>query len=167
MDEINTLLFNAAMVHGLCDNGQKMWDRSFTKDELCKLYLRNMDFIIENNYPSIQFMKAHFDGVCQQYGIYVNDKICDKDNNNAVNIRHLVANGNSSGTIIYDKYSVGIIYARHESNLTIIVKDNALVSIELYDDATLNITVEGGKAVVHQHGGYIIAEGNVSIHDAR
>lgn len=154
-------LKNEAVSLGLCAEWTNEWGKP-TKDELVEKYVRGIGFCIKHNYPSCEYMKKHFDGVMQNHGVFVDDTI------ELGNSRIVIANGKTSGRIIYDSYSVGTIYARHDSDLTIEVSGNAFVSIETYDNCNISVFQrDKAKVFIYDHGGSIEKSGNVIIKDRK
>lgn len=155
--DISKELKNEAVGLGLCTEWTKEWGNP-TKDELVDKYVRGIDFCIEHNYPSCEYMKKHFDGIMQKHGVFVDDEIDLK------NIRIVIANGKTSGAIVCDSYSVGTIYARHDSDLTIEASGNAFVTIETYDNCKVSVFQrDKAKVFVYNHGGNIQTSGKVVV----
>ena len=159
--DISKELKKKAINLGLCTEWTERW-KNPTKDELVDKYVRGIDFCIKHDYPSCKYMKKHFDGIMQKHGVFVNDKI------NLQNPNMVIANGNTSGKIIYDAYSVGTIYARHDSNLTIEVSGHAFIAIEIYDDCNVSVFQrDKAKVFVYNHGGNIQTSGQVVVKDRK
>ena len=144
---------------GLCKEWTEEWKKE-NLDSLCEKYAKGIDFCIEHDYPSIEYMKEHFDGIMQKHNIYVNDIFED------VNIRKIIINGTSIGSLLYDSFSVGKIYLRHYSRLKLKVKDNAKVFIFIYDDSFVEIeNGDNSKVYVYKYGGEIKSNNkNITIH---
>lgn len=147
---------------GLCFGWRDGWGNP-SLDELCEKYLRGLDFCLLHDYPSVEYMKKHFDGVMQKHGIYVNDAI---DLKNPIKI---VCNGQTTGTVNYSGYSVGMIYVRHSSRLKVEVYDRAIVNIRIYDNAQVDVLnhSSSARACVILYGGNVEGVGNLRIRDKR
>lgn len=159
--DISKELKKEAISLGLCTEWTNEWGKP-TKDELVDKYVKGIDFCIEHNYPSCEYMKKHFDGVMQKHGVFVNDNI------DLQNSKMVIANGKTSGKIIYNAYSVGTIYARHDSDLTIEVSGNAFVSIETYDNCNVSVfQKDQSKVFIYNHGGNIQTSGNIVVKDRK
>jgi hypothetical protein len=145
---------------GLCKEWTGEWQKE-DLDSLCEKYARGIDFCIDHDYPTTEYMKAHFDGVMQKHGIYVNDVFDEK------NARKIIINGISVGHLLYDSYSVGKIYLRHSSQLKLDVEDNSKVFIFVYDDSFVEINNgENSKVYVYKYGGEVKANNkNITIHE--
>lgn len=154
-------LRNKAVGLGLCHKWQRLWNTNTDKDELVEMYKRGLDFCIENNYPTNEYMLEHFDGVMQKHGVFVSNFLDLK------NVKQVVLNGECSGYLAYDMYSVGNIYVRHNSKIDIVAKENAKVFVTCYDSAVLDLRTEGRASItVYNYGSERISHyGNVQIKD--
>lgn len=158
---ISEELKDKAVSLGLCTEWTNGWGNP-DKDELCDKYVRGIDFAIKHNYPSLDEMKSNFDGIMQKHGIYVSEDI------SLLNPSMVIANGGCTGEVYYDRFSVGRMYVRHDSNLTVTVTGNAKVFISLYDLTKINIICkEGAKVYVYRYGGSLEYEGNVCIREKK
>lgn len=127
---------------GLC----RLWQMKLRQDidykSLIELYIRGIDFCIMNDYPTVDFIREHFKGKCEEFGVFIDD---DVEQKNAPNI---VLNGNCRAFLEYDGYSVANIYARHNTRGSVNVSDNSIVTIDIFDDSELNIATAGDDAKV-------------------
>lgn len=157
MGDISNELKEKAISLGLCEEWTNEWDKE-DKDTLCEKYVKGIDFCIMHNYPSLKYMKDNFDGIMQNHGVFVDDNGMKK------NLPKAVINGLSIMNMLYDKFSVGTVYLRHDSALNIIAKDNAKVFIFTYDNCILNIKCSDSAIVyVYNHGGSINYDINENI----
>lgn len=156
---ISEELKSKAISLGLCAEWTKDWGMP-DKDELCDKYIRGIDFAIEHDYPSLDYMKANFDGIMQKHGIYVSEEL------HLLNPSMVIANGKCYGAVYFDCYTVGRLYVRHNSDLSIIASGNSKVFISMYDQCRMNVICrENAKVYVYRHGGYIEYEGEVRIRE--
>lgn len=127
---------------GLC----RLWQMKLRQDidykSLIELYIRGIDFCIMNDYPTVDFIREHFKGKCEEFGVFIDD---DVEQKNAPNI---VLNGNCRAFLEYDGYSVANIYARHNTRGSVNVSDNSIVTIDIFDDSDLNVATAGDDAKV-------------------
>lgn len=157
MGDISNELKEKAISLGLCEEWTNEWNEE-DKDTLCEKYVKGIDFCIMHNYPSLKYMKDNFDGIMQNHGVFVDDNGMKK------NLPKAVINGLSIMNMLYDKFSVGTVYLRHDSALNIIAKDNAKVFIFTYDNCILNIKCSDSAIVyVYNHGGSINYDINENI----
>lgn len=155
--DISKELKKEAISLGLCTDWTNDWGNP-TKDELVDKYVRGIDFCIDHDYPSCEYMKKYFEGIMQKHGVFVDDDI------KLENPKMVIANGKTSGRLIYNSYSVGTIYVRHDSDLTIEVSGNAILAIETYDNCNISIFHrDKAKVFVYDHGGSIQTSGKVIV----
>lgn len=109
---------------------------------LAKLYIKHIDYCISADKPSLSFMRQHIKDRCKPYGVMVDSVVDCRD------MPNLVLNGESYGIASYGGYSVSRIYARHKSDLFVMVSECAILTVEAYDDATVDIRTIGVNAVV-------------------
>ena len=159
---ISEELREMAVQNGLCTQWQNSWGQP-SADQLCQMYLRGLDFCIEHDFPSVEYMKRNFDGVMQKHGIYVGDNI------NLSNPRKIVCNGTTTGAALFDGFAVGLIYVRHKSRISVDVRDRAIVNIICYDESSVDVWNRSDNARVHilLHGGNYNSAGRVIINDKR
>lgn len=128
---------------GLCRPWQKKLKAGLSVAELAKLYIKGIDFCISEDYPTLDFLREHFKGACEPFGVYVDDEIPPTKNK-----PDMVLNGACKAMLEYDGYSVSRLYVRHDSEVAVIVSDNAIVTIDLFDNAKLHLSVVGKEAAV-------------------
>ena len=67
-----------------------------------------------------------------------------------------IALGETTGRVAADGYSVVEVWAKHQSSLNIIAKDNAFVMVDVYDYAVVNVYAsDRAKVCVNRHGGKV------------
>lgn len=125
---------------GLCHLWQMKLRQDIDYKSLIELYIRGIDFCIMNDYPTVDFIREHFKGKCEEFGVFIDD---DVEQKNAPNI---VLNGNCRAFLEYDGYSVANIYARHNTRGSVNVSDNSIVTIDIFDDSELNVATAGDDA---------------------
>lgn len=121
---------------------QKMLLNARDKETLVKMYLRGIDFCIENDYPSVEYMEQHFKDVCEKFGVFVNEPVDIK------NCLKVVTVGCCSEVASYDGYSVGQVFVKHDSQLDIVADDHANVTIDCFDNSAVNIKAGGFTTVM-------------------
>lgn len=133
------------------------------KNMLIQKYIEGIDFCIENNFPDNKFIKKHFDGIMQEYGIFVDEKI------ELHNMPHVILNGRCRGTLHYDGYRFGKIYVRGGSKVNIEVIDKAIINVEIYDNNSKVIVRNKGtkNVAVYLYGGEVECTSGVKIYDKR
>lgn len=128
---------------GLC----RLWQRKLTGKmsiaELSDLYIRGIDFCISEDYPTLDFMRANFKGKCEPYGICIDDEVTGVNN-----LKDVVLNGDSKAMLEYDGFAVSRVYARHNTQASVNVSENALVTVDAFDNSRLVVAVSGDSARV-------------------
>lgn len=134
---------------GLCRLYQAKLRDGLSVRELADIYKQGIDFCIMNDYPTLDFMREHYKGKCEEYGIYVDGFTGKLENPETV-----IANGDCRMVAKYGGFSVARIYARHNTTGAVNVTDFANVTIDIFDNAHLAIAVTGGDArvFVNLHG---------------
>ena len=69
--EVNKRLARDAKKKGICEEWYGRLIDTKGKDELIKMYLEGIDFCLSNEYPSNEFIRQHFVGACEAYGVAV------------------------------------------------------------------------------------------------
>lgn len=121
------------------------------KRDMIRMYLDEIDFCMEKDYPGNDFIRKHFKGVTEQYNIYLDDYIM------LVNPDKVVALGETKGNIQFDNYAVGRVFMNHNSNVKIKVKDDAFVMIDLYGNSSVQVEAsDSSKICINRYGNSVI-----------
>ena len=128
---------------GLCRLWQMKLRGNLDTEALVRLYIKGIDFCICEDYPTLDFLRAHFKGNSEPYGVYI-----DEDMPTLANKADLVLNGACRGMLEYDGYSVSRLYVRHTSETAVNVSDHAVLTIDVFDHAKVHLSVVGDDASV-------------------
>lgn len=128
---------------GLCRLWQMKLRGNLDTEALVKLYIKGIDFCICEDYPTLDFLRAHFKGNSEPYGVYI-----DEDMPTLANKADLVLNGACRGMLEYDGYSVSRLYVRHTSETAVNVSDHAVLTIDVFDHSKVHLSVVGDDASV-------------------
>ena len=159
IEKLEEELKEKAISLGLCEQWTKEWTNP-DKDELVDKYVRGIDFCIQHDYPSIEYMIANFRGVMEKHGVFADNDLQLRNRDVAI------LNGACAGVLEYDWYSTGRLYIRHDSDIKVVLKGNAKVFISIYDNANVNIICQdNAKCYVYKYGGSVSYNGNVIIRD--
>ena len=60
---------------GLCRMWQMKLRTGLDYEQLIQLYIKGIDFCISENYPTLDFIREHFKGKCEVYGVFVDDEV--------------------------------------------------------------------------------------------
>lgn len=111
-------------------------------EELAALYIKGIDFCISEDYPTLDFLRDNFKGSCEPFGVFVDDEVEKR------NAPDAVLNGDCKVFLEYDGFAVSRIFARHNTQGSVNVSDNAYVTIDAFDNTNLVIAVAGSDAQV-------------------
>lgn len=134
---------------GLCRQWQRKLHSGLSIEELAQLYIKGIDFCISEDYPTLDFLREHFKGKCEPFGVYVDDDIPQTKNK-----PDMVLNGACRAMLEYDGYSVSRLYVRHDSEVAITASDHAMLTIDLFDRAKIHISVVGDdtRVIINAYG---------------
>jgi hypothetical protein len=139
--EVIQTLKEDAISKGLCAPWQSKFKQEMSIEALAKMYMKGIDFCISSDYPTLTFLRKEFKGICEPYGIFIDDKVT------ASNIRKIVLNGDCRALLEYDKYTVAQIFVRHTSKASINASEHSIVTIDAFDNAELVVAVSGNADV--------------------
>lgn len=146
--ELRTDLKNKAIGKGLCTPWQRKFNHVSDKEELVRMYLRGIDFCIMNNYPTPEYIEANFKGMCEKFGVYVNEEAV------LHNVRKLVFVGDCSARLSYDSYEVAQIYVKDNSVVHVKSDDHAIVMVDCFDSSTVIAeSANGARIIVNKYLG--------------
>ena len=133
---------------GACERGLNGLEK-LNEHELINRYVHFIDFAIENNFPSNEFIKENFDrSLLEHNNIYVDAEF---ERRNARQV--VVIQGESKGVLLFDGLTTSDVYIRHDSEVTVDCSRLSKIFISLYDNAKVNVTKRDGASVyVYIHG---------------
>lgn len=144
---------------GACEEGLSGLEK-LNEHELINRYLHFIEFAIDKNFPSNEFIKKNFDkALLEHNNIYVDSEI---ERRNARQI--VVVQGKSHGVLLYDGFTTADVYVRHDSEVTIDCSRLSKVFISVYDSAKVRVIQRDGASVYvykHSENCEIKAEGDV------
>lgn len=160
--EVNKRLARDAKKKGICEDWFNRLLQTEDKGELVKMYLAGIDFCLSKEYPSNDYIRRHFVGTCEAYGVFLDEAIT------AENSRYVVALGACEGTATYDDWNVGQVFAKHQSRLKVVATGNSFVMVDVFDDTTVDVEArDNAKVCVNHYGGNLTTstgnEGNAII----
>lgn len=135
-------LKSQAEMLGACDKGLDNLER-LNEQELVNRYIHFIEFAIDKNFPSNEFIKENFDrSLLEHNNIYV-DSVIERRNARQV----VVVQGSSSGVLLYDGYTTADVYVRHDSEIIIDCSRMSKVFISVYDNAKVKVLQRDGASV--------------------
>jgi hypothetical protein len=146
--KLNKELANTAKRKGVCKEWFNRLQNTEDKGELIKMYLEGIDFCLSNEFPTNAYIREHFVGTCEAYGVFLDETI------NVVNSRFVVALGTCEGSADYSAFGVGQVFIKHDSRVHITASDNAFVMVDIFDNSEVTVTVkDNAKVCVNNYGG--------------
>jgi len=140
-------LAKQAKAHDICGDWLEKLMRTTDKKALLEMYLEGIDFCLACDYPTNDFIRANFKGFMEEFGVFLDDFIDLK------NPKKCVALGKTQGTVEINSFGVSEIFVKHNSELTVIAKDNAFVMIDVFDNSVLDVLANGfAKVCVNRYG---------------
>lgn len=123
-----------------------------TKDKaaLVQIYVRGLDFCLSNDYPTNEYIRTHFAGVMEAFGVHLDESL------QIMNEKVVVALGKCLGRIETNMFNVSEIYIKNESDLLVVAKGNSFVMIDMFDNSRLHVVASANaKVCVNHYGGEI------------
>lgn len=143
MENLSDILKQEAVGLGLCKQWAAEWGEC-GQQELIDKFKKGIDFCLERDWPSTDFIKANFDPeLLHRNLIYVDERLDLKNAPNGV----YVLNGECTGTLWFNSWAAATVYVRHSSQVTIIADDSAKIFVRLYDEADAEV-MELDEAVI-------------------
>lgn len=163
---INDYLYKEARLLGACDEGLRQIPSS-SERELVEAYKRYIEFSIDKNWPSDEYIKENFnEDILHEKNVFIREHV------NVIDGSGVIVLNSCTGAIDIHGYAVATIYVRGESNVTIRCSELSKSHIYVYDDAKVNISVSatahafcidyGKNTLVTSSPGVIIKKRNKS-----
>lgn len=146
MNNLSETLKQQAVDLGLCRPWTEAWG-DCDRQELIDKYKKGIDFCIDKQFPSNEFIKTNFDRALLNENLIFVDEYLDFD---MMPSGIYILNGECSGSIRFAPWTAATIYVRHKSNVTIIADDFAKVFVRVYDEADAEV-VELDEAVIKMY----------------
>lgn len=147
LEQLKKELATEAKAKGICSEWYNFILSAPSKERLITLFIKGLDFCIYNDFPAAH-LRAEFAGIRQHYGIFVNDRI------NVKSSRNIIAFGTSEGKADFTNFDVAQIWARDDTRITVRVRNNAFVCIDIADRAEIEIIAsDAARVSVFLHGG--------------
>lgn len=146
MNVLNQQVLQSAIQNNICAE----WAEKIKTTDvqgLLKMYIKGIDFCLDNNFPSNDFLKDNGGDLLQQYGIFIDEETLQ------VSRSKIVLLGGCSADARYNSYDVSEVFIKHHSKATIGVYENAIVTIDAFDDSVLNVVAaDNAKVFVNIYG---------------
>lgn len=158
--EINIELRRQARQLGLCNKWFNEWDLNSGYQELIDKYKKGIDFAMEHNFPSNEFIVENIDKeILDKNNIYVNTEFYEYNPKSDCVVL------DSEGKLIFGGFAVRDIYINGESDVEIEAADNSKIFVSIYGNPSVHI-IQRGLAEVYTYNygdGQITFSGNVNV----
>lgn len=140
--EIQNELIRTGRELGMCDKFMGRLEAGpMSRQDMFGLFHAGLDFCIEHNWPSIDFINEAFtDLELSKAGIYKRGDCLSE------NQKNVVAIGNATVDVYVGNSGVTDIYCRHNSTINLHLGDNAFCYISVHDNGTVNVISKGAGA---------------------
>jgi hypothetical protein len=119
-------------------------------EELIRYYKKNPNWCMERQFPRLEVLKAEADiPAIRDMGVYVDQHNLDlRPQEGSV----LIFN-NCSGFVLVEDWAVLRAYVSLDSKITFAVKDNAILIVDYYDNAIVEVINKGKeRATIYRYG---------------
>lgn len=125
-------VYKQAIRTHICKEWQGKMKADLSLENLCRMYFDGDDWSMENNFPDLSILRE-FKGQSEKHGLYTDYS------GTTLNELESAFFGSSKVLVEYNMFSVGKLIIRHETKVKLIVKDNAIVIVNLLDKGDLEI----------------------------
>lgn len=142
--EISVVLKEIGHAQGMCAKFYDKWDDSVDMEDMLTMFKKGQDFCIENDYPSLDFIRENFDRkVLAKHGIYLDADLSLDISKSGV----YIFLGDCKGRVCFRDWCVADVYLRHNSDLYVESLGMSKVYVSLYD----NSRMRGYRERVYDH----------------
>lgn len=150
MEAIGKELARSAKKNGICMEWYNQLIDLNDKDKLVQMYVDGIDFCISNDWPSNEYIRDNFKGVMEKHGVHLDEAL------NVTNEPKTVALGACNGIVEVNDFRVCQVFAKHDSDIVIMARDNAHVMIDIFDNAVVSvIACNSSRVYVNRYGGRV------------
>lgn len=107
-NKVTKHLAKAAQANGICTPWLNELKSLDDKDALVDMYIRGIDFCLEHDYPSNDFIRENFKGVMEKHGVFLDDAIALQTNPSALRLERQMAKSRQPD-IRFRKYGQSMI----------------------------------------------------------
>ncbi len=144
---LSKTLAKDAKKKGICKERHNGLKSHTDREAMVEMYLRGIDFCLKNDFPTNDFIQAHFGDIAPRMGVFVNSQITVENKPKCVCL------GATFGKVTTNGFNVCEIFAKHDAEINVIAADNAFVMIDVFDNAVVNIHAhDRAKVCVNKYG---------------
>lgn len=144
MDNLSDILKKEAIERDLCAQWTAEWADNSDQQTLIDKYKKGIDFCLDRDWPSNDFIKANFERDLLNANLIFVDEYVDMD---MAPSGIYILNGGCSGRIRLAPWAAATFYLRHNSKITIVADDFAKVFVRLYDEADVEVDSDESAVV--------------------
>ncbi len=122
------------------------------RKELAEIFIREIDFCLSNDFPSLDYIETHFKDITGDFGVFTVGQYSQ------VNKRHLVALGTATGSLRMDGFNVAEVFVRDQAYVNLSASENSFCMVDLYSGRIHVRASQNAKVVVNDYGGRISQE---------
>lgn len=140
--ELNSHIYSGAVKEGICDDWATYIKNAKSKDELMEMYVKGIDFCLEHNFPSnSDLLKFGGSTFLSNYGVYVDSIV------NLYGGDFIVLLGSCKAKLVYNNYTAGQLFNKANSEMEVVINDNAFIVIDCFDESRAHIRASGNSKV--------------------
>lgn len=128
--ELNIALREMARANGLCNEWYEAWGDDDSIDLCLERYIRGFDFVQENDYPPLDFIRKNFDiEYLHRHNIYLDEEVSIEADRSG----YYVFLGECKGSLTVDGFVAVTVYVRHTANVSVGAFNGSKVFVSYYD----------------------------------
>lgn len=133
--ELSIAIREIGLAHGMCDKYSGRWREDYTQDELIGLFISGQDFCVEHDFPPLAFIKENFSKeVLDAHHVYIDYK----GNLEITESGTYIFLGDGNITAEVSGFAVVDLYARHNTILRTVSRENAKVFVTMCDNSSFH-----------------------------
>lgn len=145
ISELNRILRNKAIKHGLCEEWQQnVWNRDLSYRELLGIFIKGFDFSVKEDWLDYDFIKEVFPAdELHASHIYIDEEVDLKASESG----YYVFLGKCRGRLVADGLVALTVYVRHHSSMNVLAADGAKVFVTCYDEGSASCESDGWSVI--------------------
>jgi len=120
--------------------------------ELADFFIREIDFCLTNDFPSLDFIHEHFRDISADFGVYTTGQYSEE------NKRHLVAIGTAEGSLRVNGFNVAEVFVKDQAYMNLRASDNSFVMVDIYSGRIHVQAFHNARVVINHYGGLVSHE---------
>lgn len=146
MEALNKKVLADAQKNNICAPWAEMIKRADIHG-LLSMYIKGIDFCLEHNFPSNEFLKDNGGALLSQYGIFIDENVLQASRSKMVLL------GGCSVDARYSGFDVSEVFIKHHCKASLSVFENAIVTIDVFDDSVLQVSAaDNSQVLVNVYG---------------